>query len=578
MPDLAVRHGPMTAADDLMLLEEEPTRYVHAPRHDHSMAGRLEYVLVRYWAWWLLLFYVVSGCFFVHAHVLIGDAVSRTATARMMIRGFDPHLAAVGFVWGPIPTFLQLPLVALYPIIPWFVTGGYVAIFISAPFAAWGAVQIHHMLAERGYSGPWTVLITAGIALNPLIIIFAGNGMTEMIYVAMLFASMRYLSRWELHKRTTDLALGGFWIGFDFLVRFEALAAGIGALLFVAIVVRTAQRDAGAPRRDAIRRISSNMLICGFPIVFFVLLFLGMSWWLTGVALAQYSSSYGNSALILGLGVSTVATQRVPLVDDQLLGLAPLLPVVLPAALVITLWRGRTLFLCVMCVLFPALLFDIEGLSTGGQFLLLRYLILAVPLVILSLVTLRHLRRVGFLLALAAVVVMTVSAWTVIGNKGLSGQEYAYHVAALGHPAAAVSDLDLSGATHMANWLDAQHLKAGSIMVDTFTGFEVLDETKYPQRFVTPAVVNFERYLQEPYQLGVRYMIVISPQGPGALYSLNRYFPGMYNQCISGTSLAFEIHISGTPQVARVFHLNRKITPNDLTYRHSCPVHRIILK
>jgi hypothetical protein len=396
-----------------------------------------------------------------------------------------------------------------------------------------------------------------------------------MIYVAMLFGALRFLSRWEVHRKVSDLAYCGLWIGVDFLVRFESLAAGFGAIVFVVIVTYLDNRKDS--RRDAIRRTGSNALILTYPIVFFTALFLGMSWWLTGVALPQYSSAYGNSALILSLGESTIASQRVPLVEHELIGLAPLLPLVVLVGVLVSVARGRSIFLCSLALLGPALLFDMEGLSTGGQFLLLRYLILAVPIVMLSLPLLWRVKRFGLPLGIVAVLIMMASGWNITGDPAYAGQEYAYHEAALGQPAAQYSDLQLAGAAKMADWLDARHLHDHSILVDTFTGFEVLEETRYPKHFVPPSATQFQQFLLHPYQLGIRYIIVITPAGPGSLYSLNRYFPGLYNGCIVGTKLAFSATISGTPAPARIYYLQKPIYPNDLHYNRTCPVHRIIL-
>lgn len=84
-------------------LVPQPQPFTHFQLQDRKPLTVIEFVFVRYWAWWLGLFYVLTGCFFVHEGVLVGDAVSRTAAARMMIAGYDPHLATVGFVWGPLP-------------------------------------------------------------------------------------------------------------------------------------------------------------------------------------------------------------------------------------------------------------------------------------------------------------------------------------------------------------------------------------------------------------------------------------------------------------------------------------------
>ena len=52
--------------------------------------------------------------------------------------------------------------------------------------------------------------------------------------------------------------------------------------------------------------------------------------------------------------------------------------------------------------------------------------------------------------------------------------------------------------------------------------------TNDPDGYVIPADENYQQVLDNPYAHGVRYMVVIPPGGPGALYILNRYYPGLY--------------------------------------------------
>ena len=49
----------------------------------------------------------------VPAYIYIGDALARTALASYVIQGRQPHLAAIGFVWNPIPSVLEIPFVLL---------------------------------------------------------------------------------------------------------------------------------------------------------------------------------------------------------------------------------------------------------------------------------------------------------------------------------------------------------------------------------------------------------------------------------------------------------------------------------
>jgi hypothetical protein len=538
------------------------------------------------WPVWLGLFYAMTGVLFMSAHVVIGDAVARLVSARLVLSGYEPHgqhvlgyslhLAGIGFVWGPLPALLDVPIVALSPLFPSLLTEGYGGAFMSAPFAAWGAWSVFQLVLERTGSRAWARLLTAGVALSPFIIIFAGNGMSEAMYLAFLFAALRALSRWQLRSRISDLAAAGCWLGLDCLVRFEVLAAAAGALLFVAVLGLARRWD--LPRRVAVRRVSVDCLVLGLPVAFMFGLFIAGSWWVTGTALGQFTSVYGQSAQLFGYGSALYPAQRVPQVAKELFGIAPLLPLVVLLVAAPGRLRRNSIVPVVLAVLGPALLFDIESLSTGSVFNLVRYMILGVPICVLSLLALRGWGRIGYALALVGVAVVAVSGWIVIGDRNLANQEVAYREAVLGQPAAAAdSDLHLDSAKQVAAWFDAQNLPDGSILVDTDVGFMVLAETTHPRRFVTPVYRGFMETVQYPLQHGIQYVVTIPPTGPGALETLNRYYPGLYDGCVQQAQLALTVDGTGVPTQWRVYRILKPMSPWTITYDSACPVRRVVL-
>lgn len=50
--------------------------------------------------WWLV--YV--------AQIFVGDAMARVVQAKSVVLSRGPHLAAVGFVWPPLPPIAEVPL------------------------------------------------------------------------------------------------------------------------------------------------------------------------------------------------------------------------------------------------------------------------------------------------------------------------------------------------------------------------------------------------------------------------------------------------------------------------------------
>src|ERR1700681_2484646 len=59
----------------------------------------------------LVLYLCVAAVLVFKGNALEGDGVSRVAIANRILFSRDPHLAAIGFVWSPLPELVLLPLV-----------------------------------------------------------------------------------------------------------------------------------------------------------------------------------------------------------------------------------------------------------------------------------------------------------------------------------------------------------------------------------------------------------------------------------------------------------------------------------
>lgn len=146
-----------------------------------------------------------------------GDSLSRVAAARSALHSRDPHLAAIGFVFTPLTALLQLPLVALSDWWPALTRWGITAVALSAPFMAGAVTQVHLFARDRGAS-PWLVwTVTALFALNPMIVYYGANGMSEAPFLMLLCWAARRLVRWIGTDDVHDLAVAGIAVGLAYL-------------------------------------------------------------------------------------------------------------------------------------------------------------------------------------------------------------------------------------------------------------------------------------------------------------------------------------------------------------------------
>ena len=93
---------------------------------DHESATLFGLALVGYLVLALLLVYV--------SQAIVGDAWSRVGNAYYMLFSRDPHLAAIGFVWNPLPSLAVLPLLPFSLIWPDLVGAGLAGNIVSALF------------------------------------------------------------------------------------------------------------------------------------------------------------------------------------------------------------------------------------------------------------------------------------------------------------------------------------------------------------------------------------------------------------------------------------------------------------
>ena len=108
-------------------------------------------------------------------HSYIGDAVSREANAFYVFFSNDPHLAAIGFVWNPLTSISEMPLILLKGFWPALTADGFAASIMSALFMAGCCYQLIRFMEDLGVGRVARWLLVACFALNPMIIYSGGT-------------------------------------------------------------------------------------------------------------------------------------------------------------------------------------------------------------------------------------------------------------------------------------------------------------------------------------------------------------------------------------------------------------------
>jgi hypothetical protein len=490
-------------------------------------------------------------------HAMNGDAYSRVTNAYYVLFSRDPHLAAIGFVWPPLPTLFELILVPLKVLWPPMVEQGFAAVIMSAVFMAAAVYQLSRALEEFAVPRLARFLLVAAFALHPIIVYYAAVGTSEAPTIFFLLLAVRHLARWVREPAVTPLVLAGVGLAGAYLTRYETMLSAVAAATLVALV--TLARTEGRARARLDAAVADVAIVLG-P---FTLVFVGWafaSWLIVGAPFEQFTSVYGATSQ---LGVA--AAQGENELADPLgvkLGLTlrrlGALDIALPSAIglaAIVGWRRRDdRWSAVLTVMAPVLAFIFVGNLNHWVFPWLRFFILAVPMAVLLL----GLAAAGIARG-ADVAPRTKRARRWVRTLVRGGTTAAIVVAALlPVPVAAVAMLDptiavaesrdlagLLGAAarrddrpggdlrtfaterEIAGYLDGLQLPRGSVLVDVFGGFAIVGQSANPTQFVITTDQDFKPILADPQAFGVRYVLAPDPIGLGSLDAVNIAYPGL---------------------------------------------------
>lgn len=538
----------------------------------------------------LAVLYAGIGLWLSFGHGLImGDALSRVASARFVLFSRDPHLAAMGFVFTPLTTVLELPLVAIMNPWPQLLAHAVPAIIVSSLFMSGAVLTLMRLCVDRGMSRAWSYGLGAAFALHPLIIYYGANGMSEASFLFFLAIAVRCLQRWMASDDVHDLVFVGLSLSGAFLVRYDGLAAAVA--IGVCVLVTSWRRNRWlTPDARAAAVMDTAIVLAPFLTTF--ALWTGVSWLISGEAFAQFTSQYGNSAILEQSGGASLPPLLRPVFTVvEWLILEPMALAVLASAIVVTAIRRVPDAVPAIIVFGSVLGFQAVTFLMGGTFPFLRFSIVVIPATVTmaaihrprrgrlssrragpaarlvgSIGRQRRIRiwstRVGAVVALVPALV--VSWW------GMSQPTYApqeYPVPTIVTPWLVDPQIRLQAeqqartfATErgLAAHLDALALPDGAVLTDTVYGFAVVVASDHPRQFVIPSDSDFVNILNDPAGHDVQYLLTVPNSGRGTSDAINRRYPTIYENGAQIAVLELEIPSSGTGQPT--YRLYRVIT------------------
>jgi hypothetical protein len=509
---------------------------------------------------------------------ILGDALSRVSAAQSVLFSRDPHLAAIGFIFTPLTAMLQIPSIALSPWWPALAERAFAGSITSALFMAGCVVQIMGIGTDRGLPRGYTLTIAALFALNPMIVFYGSNGMSEAPFLFFLTWAVRRLTMWMIDDDVHHLiAAGGIAMALSYLTRYDAVAciAAAGVVVAVTTFLR-------AQPRPRVRRALLDMLIVSGPGLASFVLWAAISWLITGLPFAQFSSQYGNTAILQQSGLATADFR------EGLVFAATCTMLLAPTLVLLALWAGVVRLrrpywstLIIPLALYGGVLaFQAYSYASGSTFPFLRFYIVAIPfaacLAMLAVPERRYVApkrrgryappqpvappRPGSWPSYAAVAVafavVAPAAGLAMTLPRYAPQEYALAVVLRPNPDA-VSDRSaversiaatFSTERKIARYLDNLDLPESSVIVDTVYGFAVVAASTKPKTFVVPSDPDFTALLNDPSHTGIKYLLAVPPKGRGVSDALNVRYPTLYDSGADIASLELEIPNDGDSQ------------------------------
>lgn len=516
-------------------------------------------------AWGVALFTILASLYFGLGAVLVlrfnmfdPDAPSRVANAGYVVMSRQPHLSAIGFVWNPLPSMVQVPILPLSRWWPELRTHGLAGVLQSALFMAGAAMMVRRIALDRGVGTAWRWLAVVCFALQPMIVIYGSSGMSEAAEVFCLVWCVRHLLQWVRLQRVGDLAWAGIALGLGYLCRYETIPAACGAALLVAAVAFHTARGS-----ERLNSAILSVIITLFPLASAFVAWAVTGWVVSGELFATLSSQYGNdsqvsAAMERGGPRGEAASSDWVVIAARLLGMQPFVGVAAAAAVAYSVMRRKVEALVPIAVMGPVLAFAVWGQYTSATFGWFRFYLLAIPLVVcIALATWEPGQRRGNTLwraettasragaallcaSLTIGIPVTVAA---MSDERIGNQQLQFGLRSLLDPQRyppteqwyrrlMVNDRAL------ADYFDRKQLPDGSVLMDTFNTWGVWLASARPRQFVITSDYDFTATLNRPWDFGIQYIVASNPAISNA-DALNLRYPTLWQD---GAGLGTLVH------------------------------------
>src|SRR4051794_1686376 len=272
-----------------------------------------------------VVFFVIGFIVVVQDHVVVFDALDRLTRAYLVWHNDPPKLAAIGFVFPPMTTLMFIPFAAIKPL----ATSLIALPLTTCLFAGGMMVMINRTFARCEMPPLLRLPLLAIFGLNPLIVFYGGNGMSESVYLFFLGWAIYCFIAWYLTVQPRFLIGAGIAMSIAVLTRYGLIwyALTMAILVGAALIRRARVRD----------EVEGSVIAFGAPIIYALTLWTLFNAIIVGDPINWITESNTNLAVnaVGAAGKSGVDLAEVSRrLLDLIVHISPLALVALPLLLV----------------------------------------------------------------------------------------------------------------------------------------------------------------------------------------------------------------------------------------------------
>lgn len=503
----------------------------------------------------LLFLYLSLGIYLTQIRdFLPGDAMARMVSAWLVFQGTEQKLATIGFVWPPIPTLLILPLT----LIRFLVETWLAPVIISATSMSLAGMIINQTARLCKLRGAWRYIVILLFAVNPLILSFGANGMSEAVLIAATIAGLYWLLRFWVSDRNTHLILCGLFMGILPLIRYEVLliTIGIGIIIFL----HSWSRHNELSMIDLRNFLEGRLLAYASLVIYPIFLWMLINWQIMGSPI--YFIDNPQSAL------NIAETQISSFIDTRFfsamaLGFRlwiepfPLGLLITAAVVAYGIWRRSAFLIGLGLVQLVTPVLQGFLICQSASVPLIRYYIIGIPLAIIAFLAAwfdfvssgtslkKNFTRIQPEILSLIILVFIGSAYT--SNKVLLTTKHQ----SIENPTwLGISTSEPIPYTHFkqpgeglkVGYIIPEVVPEGSrILLDTYAGgYAIILGSGNPQLFLNFTDPNFKEAVLQPWDYA-DYVLVASNETEARLSAVNREHPDLHNLGASWAVLVDEL-------------------------------------